>query len=551
MSNRAKTWLIDSMIVVLMTTLMYGLFLGTRPLAAPDEGRYSEIPREMIVTKDYLTPHLNGVQYFEKPVLFYWLQAISIKLFGLQEWSLRLANAMMGGLGVLTTYLAARTLFNRRVGLISGLLLSTSLLYGLLSRFITIDVTMTFFLTACLLLFIIANQYPEGQKRRWCLISFYIFAALATLTKGLIGVIFPGSIIFVWLLLTNEWQRVKTYFPMLGILFFLIITCPWHILVGITNPSFFKFYFYEQHFLRYFTDYSGRSQAIWFLPAILLGGWFPWTPFLLAALKRYATLFKSPRHYSIEIFLLLWSATIFLFYWLSHSQLSPYLLPIFPPLAILTAKFLDEIWNENDRKYKRLFLVAAIFTTLLSAVFFFVIPIKHIVVPFTIYAVLLTVSTIGALACYYTYRKYSFKSALIALCISNFFLSTGIYCATSFIQLASVKQLALELKKQIQPEDIVYNYNHYFQDMPLYLERTVSLLNWKGELEFGSRHNPPSGTFLPENAVWDNWQESKRKFVVMKIQDFQHIKNTYKQYKFYELAKNRKFVVISNKEPLK
>lgn len=547
MSKAAKAWLIDFSILILLTSLLYGLFLGLRPLTPPDEGRYSEIPREMVVTKDYLTPRLDGVQYFEKPILFYWLQASSIKLFGLKEWSLRLVNALMGAMGALLTYAAARRLYGRRVGLLSGMLLSTSLLYAFLSRFITLDITMTFFLTGSLFLFILGNFYPPGRKRQFSLYGMYIFAALATLTKGLIGIFFPGMVIVAWLLMTKQWRQLLTYHLLTGTLLFLIITAPWHIWVGLKNPGFFNFYFYEQHFLRYLTDYANRNQSVWFLPMVLLVGWFPWTGFMLVAIKKHLHIFKNPAQYPTEVFLFLWPSLIFLFYWLSHSQLSPYLLPIFPPLAIITARYLNDVWNQKSKTLGILFGIVALLNISIAIAILVYFTKNHNIIPLAFKIMLATFSLLSALLCNIVYQRYDFKKAVITLFVTNMMFSLCAYYTSSFYNHSSAKNLALELKKVIQPNDIIFNYNHYFQDFPVYLERPVTLLNWKGELEFGSKHNAPAGKFLHENYLWDSWLSSERKFVLMTNKDFEAIRSTLKTYQFYPIARTPKYVLICNK----
>lgn len=548
MSKTTRSWLVDLSFLIIFTSLLYGLFLGMRPLTPPDEGRYSEIPREMVVMHDYLTPHLDGVQYFEKPVLFYWMQVVSIKLFGLHEWSLRLINALMGALGGLVTYMFTRKLYSRRVGLLAGTLLCTSLLYAFLSRFITLDITMTFFLTGSLLFFILGNHYPAGRKRQYCMWGMFLFAALATMTKGLIGILFPGMIIFTWLLLTREWQRLSTYCLASGSILFLIITVPWHVMVGLKNPGFFSFYFYEQHFLRYLTHYAGREQAIWFLPSILLLGWFPWTGFMLAAISKYCSAFKNPKQNLTEIYLFIWPTLIFIFYWLSHSQLSPYLLPMFPPLAILTARYLDDAWNKKTKVLQFNFIVIGILNLAMAIGLLIFLKQNHLEIPTTSRILLIITAFLSAILCNVIYRRYSFHKALITLFVTNACFSLIAYYTSSFFNGPSVKHLSLELRKVIRPDDVIYNYNHYFQDMPVYLERPVVLLNWKGELQFGYKHNPPVGTFLHENRLWDNWQDQQRKFVVMTTKDFLELRSVLKTFQFYPLACTKKFVLICNKD---
>lgn len=548
MTTTTKSWWIDLCLLAVLTSVLYGLFLGLRPLAPPDEGRYSEIPREMVLSHDYLTPRLDGAQYFEKPALFYWLQAVSIKFFGLHEWSLRLMNALMGGLGCLLTYLGARALYGRRIGLLSGMLLSSATLYAALSRFITLDITMATLVTASLLSFILGNEYPPGKIRRYFMWSMYLFAALATLTKGLIGILFPGMIIFTWLLMTNQWRNLKSYCLLSGTVIFLAVTLPWHILVGLKNPGFFHFYFYEQHFLRYFTNYAGRGQAFWFLPVIFLVGWFPWIGFVIPAMKQQFSVIKKPRQNPTELYLLIWPILIFVFYWISHSQLSPYLLPIFPPIAIITARYLNSMWDKKTKSLKLGFLFAGLINVLFCIALLLFLKKSKAQISIILTSMIVATSMLNALLSNIIYERHGLKKALITLLLTNtLFFLTANYASAQF-EVNSVKPIALTLKKILRPGDAVYNYNRYFQDMPVYLEQTVKLLNWKGELQYGSTHNPPPDMFLHEKILWENWSKPERKFVLMHLRDLKDVKTLYKDYTFYPIAQTTRYVLVCNKD---
>ena len=155
----------DLVLLGVLTALFFGCFLGSRPLSVPDEGRYVEIPREMVGTGDYLTPRLNGVKYFEKPPLFYWFEAGMIKLFGLSEWSVRLGPALFALFGCLAVYYAGTRMFGRLAGLMSACILATSVLYYALSRLITLDMPVSVLLTASLLSFLLGTREPAGAAR--------------------------------------------------------------------------------------------------------------------------------------------------------------------------------------------------------------------------------------------------------------------------------------------------------------------------------------------------------------------------------------------------
>ena len=143
-------------------------------------------------------------------------------------------------------------------------------------------------------------------------------AALAVLTKGLIGIVFPVLIIGCWLTLVGQWHRLKQFYIPSSILVFLLIAAPWHILVAQRNPEFSYFYFIEQHFLRYTLPDIGHYQPNWFFIPVLLAGFFPWIIFLPLAIVRNIPRWKQRKAQAAEVFLLLWATLIFAFFSFSH-----------------------------------------------------------------------------------------------------------------------------------------------------------------------------------------------------------------------------------------
>lgn len=166
-------WMRDLLILTFLLSLLFGFQLGRRALWSPDEGRYAEIPREMLVTGNYVTPRLNGVKYFEKPPLFYWLQCLSIRLFGLSERALRLWTAIFALAGCLAVYIAGRKIFDRRTGLIAAIVLASGPLYYGMGRIITLDMAVSVLLACALLAFLLATREPPGNRRRLAMWGFY------------------------------------------------------------------------------------------------------------------------------------------------------------------------------------------------------------------------------------------------------------------------------------------------------------------------------------------------------------------------------------------
>lgn len=529
--------------------------IGSYPLDTPDGARYSEIPREMLATHDYVTPHLDGVKYFEKPPLFYWLQAGSLKVFGNTEFAANLVNALMGLMTCVVVFFAISRLFGSLQGLFSALILGTSAIFFVLARVATLDMTLTLFLTTALLCFLLANKELSKSARRNYLWLMYICAALATMTKGLIGIVFPGCIILFWVLICNEWSKLKNYCIPVGILIFLIITLPWHILVQYRNPEFFNFYFLEQHFLRYFTDYAGRSQVWWFLPATVIGGFFPWIFWLPQAIRVNlpGSWRQNCKQHKNELFLVIWAAFIYIFYTFSNSQLLPYTLPILPPLAILTGNYLTANWHSLKNKSRGfnagLYLVT-IFCAVLGLIVFAVIFAGKVSLGAIPVRVVYSASIIlffGSLITILIYRHFGISRSLSFLIVSIAVFLFSISPALTIANDHSIKPIAMVLKRQLSSETEVACYKQYYQDLPFYLERIVTIVNYKGELAFGSENQVNSDDWLIDTETfWHRWDSKKKMFMIIDKRKYASLENKSK-HNFFVVTEGAHDLLLTNR----
>ncbi len=542
-----QSWWKDIFFLLLFLGIVFFMLLGSRPLFVPDEGRYAEIAREMATANDYITPYLNGIKYFEKPVLFYWLGALAIKIGGLNLWSLRSVNAILGLFGCIFTYTTARKLYNRAVGLLSALVLGNSTLYFIMAHMVSLDLPVTVFLASCLYCFILGAQLPPGRARHWYFCSASAFAALAVLTKGLIGIVFPAMIVCAWIIIQGEWKQLKNlYLPScLGL--FLLLAAPWHILVQYYNPEFFYFYFIEQHFLRYTTLDVGHYQPGWFFIPVLLIGFFPWIVFLP---QTVLNVFRGQRKQrASEMFFLLWATLIFIFFSFSKSKLMPYILPVLPPLSILTARYLQEAACAG-----RLFgIKAGYLFQLIAAIIFgcacallthfantaqpamanlFLIPAGLVLITGTITAVI------------FSYRNI--KHALLTTIITSALFLILFLSSMQYADSRTVLPLAQKLKPMLQPQDVVVTFHQYYQDLPFYLERRVTVLDWQNELSYGMQHQDTHEWMIDENKFWQIWDSNKRVFVFMDIKHFQQLQSDHPKEKFYLLAQTPTTALIAN-----
>ena len=343
---QSYTW--DLFWLCLLIGSVFFIFLGVPPLNPPDEPRYAEIPREMLAMHQFIIPHLNGLMYFEKPPLAYWLVAGFMKLFGFSEWAVRSSVAVMGTLGCLATYAVSRRLFNRRTGILSALILSTCLLYFAMSHMNTTDMPVTFCLTLSLYSFLIALQ-AEKPITTWLWIG-YFFAGLAMMAKGLIGIAFPAMILFIWIAVTQNWRLIKNMRIISGFLIILAVNLPWLLLAQERVPSFLHFYFIFQQIERYATPIAGREMSVVSYLETLLMITFPWVVFLPKAIKYNLKQSESTAILKKNIiFLISWPAFICVFFAFSHSILIPYFLPVVPPLTIIIARYLDHVLSLPEK----------------------------------------------------------------------------------------------------------------------------------------------------------------------------------------------------------
>lgn len=564
------SWYFDLIFLAIGIALAFFLFLGTRPLSVPDGGRYAEIPREMLVLHDFVTPHLNGIKYFEKPPLFYWLQVGAIKALNpliihaehafykpkknhffepISEWTVRLPNAIVALLGCLLVYASGRVLFERRAGLLSALILASSLLYFALARMITLDMTLSLCLSGSLLAFLVAVNQPPSLSRRWLFYSAYIFSGLAVLTKGLIGILFPIMIIGIWILLSNQWRLLKQCYLPSGILIFLLVVLPWHILVQARNPEFFRFYFIDQQFLRYSTLIAQRYRPDWFFIPIFIAGFLPWVCFLpQAIMSHFPENWQQLKEKNNSIFLLLWVGVIFLFFTFSHSKLIPYILPIFPALALLTGHYLSSHWQQSRTIKWGYISVPLLWLGLGGMGIVYTMHVSSITLSQSArlflaigYGIFLLGSIVASLLAIQEKAKIAFASLLIGSIVSFLIVSVSI----PKLDTRSIKPLVIVLKPLLKPGDKIVSYYDYYQDLPFYLNQRVITVNVGGELAFGMKHQAISHWVLNEANFWPQWNSSSQVYMITSKEVYQQLKRQ-KKYLFYLLAKTPQDVLLSN-----
>ncbi|MCF8108530.1 MAG: phospholipid carrier-dependent glycosyltransferase [Desulfohalobiaceae bacterium] len=348
--NNGFAWLVFAFFVV-----AYLLPLGVRDLAVPDETRYAEIPREMIVSGDWISSHLNGLRYFEKPVLGYWIQAGSILLFGENNFAVRLPSALSVGLSALLIGILVFRM-GRKVGdeqrstavLAALIYLSCFEVFGVGCTAV-LDSLFSFFLTASIAMFYWATEYrPRSQSERRTLLLSGFFSGLAFLSKGFLGFALPALVLGPYLVWQRRWRDLirMSWLPILGA---VLIALPWAVLIHLREPDFWRFFFWNEHIRRFLADNAQHAESFWYFFLIAPAMFLPWTVLLPAAVPGISKLAHDQSVQGRLVRLsLCWLVLPFVFFSVSEGKLLTYILPCFPPFALLMAMGLTWVFQEEQ-----------------------------------------------------------------------------------------------------------------------------------------------------------------------------------------------------------
>ncbi|WP_432720467.1 phospholipid carrier-dependent glycosyltransferase [Jeongeupia wiesaeckerbachi] len=474
--------------------------LGYRKLISPDEGRYAEIGREMLASGDWLTPRLNGIKYFEKPILQYWATATNFKLFGETEFAARLWPGLTGFIAVIALYFTAKRLFRRKpdaetraIG--AATILASSLWWIGNGHFLTLDMGVSSFLAIALFAFVWAQQDDTTpHENRNAMLVAWGAIALAIMSKGLIGLVFPGGTLLIYSLWTRDWKPWTRMHFVKGIALLLLISAPWFVMVSRANPEFAHFFFIHEHFQRFATDQARRDGAWYYFVPVLIAGMLPWAA-LLPQIFRTGWASNNAQRFQTQRFLFVWAVLIFAFFSKSHSKLPSYILPMFPALALLAGFVLTDLrrrsWLWLSGTMLALGVVLMVAAPFIAAKGSDKTPqIYNAAFSHWVLVGGIAITVLAALALWSALRR-RFDLTLIALA------ATGLIGAqipmlghNEFAETNSSYHLIEAIKPQLKPGSTVYMYRYYDQTVPFYLKRPVQLVEYEDEFTLGQQQEP-------------------------------------------------------------
>jgi 4-amino-4-deoxy-L-arabinose transferase-like glycosyltransferase len=468
-----------------LTLLTFFVLLGNRPLNEPDEGRYSEVAREMIETGNWLVPHFWYLPHLDKPPLTYWLVALSMKIFGQSEWAVRLPVALAGISGVWAAFCLGCALGGRRVGWWSALILQTTMFYWFMGRMLTTDMLLTQFTAWAIYFFwrswAALRMEKGGEFFAWHLAG-WIAVALGFMTKGPVALAIPG-VAFGALLIFRRKELSGMVFAGLfaGLALFLILAAPWFLVVFQMMPSSAHYMILGQaagHFLG--TTIKNRSAAPGFYFLMLAWQLLPWT-FLLGWLwRREHWRSLDPTAKEGWILLNAWAIFTFTLFSLSHAKLATYILPLYPALAVMLAwKFFgDERECVPKIAWRAIMALPFLFPAIFPFVIFFLL---HDRVPFWMMcqvpvavAIVIFVSVLAR-----QWKRETIAAFTIGLTLISFFTVVGEFPLFNFDFKANqpLDQLGRALRQNYQPGDTLVCWHELPQGLPFYAGGIISATN--------------------------------------------------------------------------
>jgi 4-amino-4-deoxy-L-arabinose transferase-like glycosyltransferase len=515
-------------------------------LAEPDEARYAEIPREMLASHDFVTPHLDGLRYFEKPPLLYWANAASMRVLGTTAFAARLPTrlAAVGTAAILVVGLESAALPGW--GLWAALIFLSAPLSFVLGRYNVTDGVLTFGMTlAFFALRGFLSRREEGRSAHGALALLGLGAALAMLAKGLIGIVFPGLVFLIWVAMLGRWKRIGEFFLSPAPIVFLLVTAPWFVLMERANPGFSKFFFIHEQFQRFATPEAGRGGPVYnFLHAFIVG-YQPCTVVFVQSLHPLRTIRRAwLDSHRDALFFALWFFVILVFFSFSHSKLLPYILPAFPAAAALVGKY---IACRRDARVRAPLTVHAILMTIVmvGGVAYGVVsgwlPRYHATALALLGGALLVIGAWWAVRL----ARCSAHSALMSAAAGwgGFYLALILTLPLVSGDLSG-HRLAM-IAREAHPQQIV-SYKWYPQIFPWVLEAPIAVADYRGEL--GSAGQQAPQTLWSDDEFWRRWNSPEHLVVVVRKRNRAEF-DASNRVQAHALGENQKYIVLSNFTP--
>ena len=512
---------VSILILVVVYALLWFGTLNYRHLIPSDEGRYAEIAREMLVTGDWVTPRYNGYKYFEKPPLQIWATASAFNIFGVGDWQARLWTALTGFLTIVFIGFTGARIYSARAGWLAAVALASSPMWVIGGHINSLDMGLSAFLVAALCSLLLAQTSSNKTHSRNWMWACWAFMALATLSKGIIGIAIPGMVFAVYSITAWDWKIWKRLHIISGSILFLAITAPWFVLIAQRNPEFLEFFFIHEHLQRFTQTAHSRTGPIYFFLPLLLLGFLPWIAQVPGAIAQ--TWRERNREFSSGWLLTCWFVVILGFFSISQSKLPGYIIPLFPALALIVGSQLDRNLGSGNSLSLPWQLQTGFFAILGGIGFFFLGEVSKQSRPDEIesyaqYTYWIIAALIALISCSLLALMQSKRNGLSS--ITSF--AGGLFlCALiagtgheTLGRAVSGIDLVKQVKADIPQKTNFYSVRILDHTVPFYLGKTMIMVEFPDELEFGVKQEPE--LWLPTlDAFIERWKEDQTAYALM------------------------------------
>ncbi len=502
--NILRKW-VQFLFILITAILIFLPGLYNYGIIDPSDGLYAEAAREMLERSDWVTPSSNYKPFYEKPILIYWMIMAFYKLFEVHEFYARLPVALCGIASAVSLLLLSRPFLGARAAMFSALALLSTPIYVTVGRVAITDVPLALFMMIGAL-----SLFSRFFGAHWSSLAVgYSALGLALLLKGPVPVAMVAIILLLYLLLTRPagvdgghqwwWRKIGSLHPLLGTAVMLSIAAPWYLTEGlITKGAFFQEFFVNQNFGRAMGKVN-HQNPFWFYIPIYFGGFFPWSVVTLFSVRRYFSLVKKrwlpTRRANLELFSIIWLVFVLAIFSVLKTKLATYILPVAPPLAILSGSLLDRIVRHNKTK--------ALSWTLLACVLL-VGPLLAVCAPVICYKLGINISTLymvvgfgffvwcfALVATIAAFRKKVEASITALACACAFACGTLVPTALQYHYIRSDLPLFDLLRRVVRDKAQVALYMRDSPAVNFYLRRPIkeikTLLDYKEYVEAGKK----------------------------------------------------------------
>ena len=549
--------------VASLSSFLFFFKLGDRSLRNPDEGRYAEIAKEMVLRHDWVEPRLYGIDYLKKPVLFYWLLALSFKLFGFNEFAARFVPALFGELGVVMTFCFAKKVFDTKTGFYAALILTTNFWYLQTGRYLLIDMLFSFLAVAALYSFYLART--EDRHRRAYNLLFYVCVSLAFFAKGPVGIVIPGLAVVLTMTVQRRFGSVLSQMNLFaGLLIFSLIVLPWFILISLKEPEFIRIFFFHEHWARFVSSQFEHQEAWYYyflaVPVFLI----PWVLFPAPLVHGYS-LVKDTAMRHAHLFLWASGVGLIVFFSLSKSKLPTYILPGIPLFSVL----FGDAWARSEGLFSkkwayRASLAAVVLLFFTACVFVSAAPLYSSHFPPASAKRMVTIlQLIGGsvlVGCVLGFRALRLKRADRLFYAMIFMMALVSFPTASAMSELNkdytTKPFAQTLRARLKADDLVFIYDHPgpFYDFRFYLGHPVKLVGLEGEFKYSDkktdaqlvRDQDERESWVTREEFYEMLKQGKKLYCLIRKSDFLEMDPTIRQQALILAQDERKILFQTN-----